>query len=86
MNEDKEKGKDKIKKLDITQKTTQKNRLIPKNRIIEIMRNNPEVIQAEMASLLDITIDGVKYQIKKMKKEGLIKRVGGDRGGHWEVQ
>lgn len=86
MNEDKEKGKDKIKKLDITQKTTQKKSSNTKNRIIEIMRNNPEVTQAEMASLLDITIDGVKYQIKKMKKEGLIKQAGGDRGGHWEVQ
>ena len=40
----------------------------------------------QKASLLDITIDGVKYQIRKLKKEGIINRVGGDRGGHWEVQ
>lgn len=60
---EKEKGKDKVKKLDTTQKKSSNTR----NRIIEIMRNNPEVTQAEIASLLDITIDGVKYQIKKMK-------------------
>ncbi len=36
--------------------------------------------------LLDITIDGVKYQIKKLKKEGLVNWVGGDWGGHWDLQ
>lgn len=81
-----EKGEDKDKKLDTTQKTTQKKSSKTRNRIIEIMRNNPEVTQAEIASLLDITIDGVKYQIRKLKKEGLINRVGGDRDGHWEVR
>ena len=40
----------------------------------------------KIASLLDITIDGVKYQIKKLKKEGLVNRVGSNRGGHWDVQ
>ena len=62
-----EKGKDKGKNLDTTHKTTQKKSSNTRKQIIEIMRNDPEITQAERASLLDITIDGVKYQIKKMK-------------------
>jgi ATP-dependent DNA helicase RecG len=33
----------------------------------------------------DITESGVKYHLAKMKREGLICRVGPDKGGHWEV-
>ena len=33
----------------------------------------------------DITEDGVKYQLNKMKSQGLIKRIGPDKGGHWQL-
>jgi len=34
----------------------------------------------------DVTDDGVKYQLAKLKRQGLICRVGPDKGGHWEVR
>ncbi len=33
----------------------------------------------------DITEDGVKYQLNKMKTEGLIIRIGSAKGGYWKV-
>ncbi len=36
-------------------------------------------------ALGDITEDGVKYHFNKLKKEGIIKRVGPDKGGHWKI-
>ena len=33
----------------------------------------------------NITEDGVKYNLDKLKKEGKIKRIGPDKGGSWEV-
>lgn len=62
----------------IPQKTTQK--------IIEILREHPALERRELATLLGgITENGVKYHIEKLKANGLIRRVGPDRGGHWEI-
>jgi ATP-dependent DNA helicase RecG len=39
-----------------------------------------------VATLLgDISEDGLKYQLAKLKKRGLIRRIGPDKGGRWEV-
>jgi len=32
-----------------------------------------------------ITPDGVKYHINKLRKAGIIERVGADKGGYWKV-
>ena len=33
----------------------------------------------------DITENGVKYHLQKLQKQGVIKRVGADKGGYWEI-
>ncbi len=38
-----------------------------------------------MAEKIGISEDGVKSQLAKLKKGGLIKRIGADNGGYWEV-
>ena len=60
-----------------TQKTTQK--------IIALIRQKPEITRQELAAELGITDSGVKYHLKKMQDKGLIRRVGPDKGGHWEL-
>jgi len=61
-----------------TQKTTQK--------ILSVLKENPAATRKEIAAILgNITEDGVKYQLSKMKKAGLIERVGADKGGHWRL-
>ncbi|MEJ1363134.1 MAG: ATP-dependent DNA helicase, partial [Candidatus Sedimenticola sp. (ex Thyasira tokunagai)] len=61
-----------------TQKTTQ--------RILEVLRITPSAGRRAIAEQLgDITEDGVKYQISKMKAEGLIVRIGPDKGGYWKI-
>ena len=60
------------------QKTAQK--------ILEILRTTPGAGRGEIAVLLgNITENGVKYHLNKLKTEGRIRRVGPDKGGHWEV-
>ncbi|MCD8202400.1 MAG: putative DNA binding domain-containing protein [Prevotella sp.] len=54
--------------------------------IIDCILENPKINRVEIASKLgNITENGVKYNLKALKKKGLIKRVGSDFGGHWEV-
>lgn len=60
-----------------TEKTTEK--------IIRLMRENPQITNKELAAACGITEDGVYWNTKKLKKNNIIRRVGGDKGGHWEV-
>ena len=53
--------------------------------ILEIIRNNNKVTRQNMADILGITIDGVDWNIRKLRKEGKLKRIGPDKGGHWEI-
>ena len=62
---------------DTTQKTTQK--------IIEAIAKKSEITQKELAMIVGITENGVKYHITRLRKKGLIKRIGPDKGGHWEI-
>ena len=32
-----------------------------------------------------LTRDGINYQIRKLKQQGIIRRIGPDKGGHWEI-
>ena len=63
--------------IDTTQKTTQK--------IVEQMRSNPTISIEELAELCGLTRDGINCNIRNLKNKGIIKRIGPDKGGHWEV-
>jgi len=67
------------------QKTIQKTTQKTTQRIIRLIRHNPQITRQELAIELGISDSGVKYHLKKMKAEDLIRRVGPDKGGHWEV-
>lgn len=56
-----------------------------RDKIIEQLHNNPKITRNELASILGITSDGVKYHLQKMTIEGIIVRHGSARGGYWEV-
>lgn len=54
-------------------------------KIIRLMRENPQVTNKELAVACGITEDGVYWNTKKLRKNNIIRRVGGDFGGHWEI-
>jgi len=56
-----------------------------RDKIIEQIRNNPKITRNELASILGITSDGVKYHLQKMTADGVIVRHGSARSGYWEV-
>ena len=64
-----------------TQKTTQKTT----QKIIEMMKGNPTISIEELAEKCSLTRDGINYNIRKLKNQGIIKRIGSDRQGIWEV-
>ena len=61
-----------------TQKTTQE-------KIINLIKKNPGITQVEMAKALDLTRDGISYNIKVLKEKGIIERVGSTKKGIWKI-
>ena len=53
--------------------------------LIEIITRMPTATIVVMQDQLGITRDGVNKAIKRLKAAGIIRRVGPDKGGHWEI-
>ena len=68
-----------------TQKTTENATEKTTEKIIRILKERPYATAGQLAEELGLTIDGVDYNIRKLKKQGRIVRIGGDKGGHWEI-
>lgn len=54
-------------------------------KVWRLMKENPYITTKQIAENIGLTIRGVEENIKKLKKSNRIRRVGGDKGGHWEV-
>ena len=71
-----------------THQTTQKNKseLSEDDKtILALVNKYPSMSQREYALELGWTVDRVKYYLRKMKAQELIKRVGNSHSGYWEV-
>ena len=65
-----------------TEKTTEKS---AESIILREMRSNPYITQKQLAAKCGLTEDGVYYVVSKLRKSGVVKRVGGRKLGYWEV-
>ena len=71
--------------IKITQKTTQKlndNQI----KILKYIKEDPKITRNELASKLNISSDGVKYNLKKLIDKNIIERIGPDNGGYWNIK
>ena len=66
---------------DTTQKLSKK-----QEEILLYLKNNPKASCKDLTdNIIDLTEGGVKYNLKRLKEFGLIRRVGPDKGGFWEI-
>lgn len=56
-----------------------------RDKIVEQMRANSKITRNELATILGLTPDGVKYHLQKMTGEGVIVHHGSSRNGYWEI-
>lgn len=71
-----------LNQQETTQETTQKT---TQEKIINLIKKNPGITQVEMAKALDLTRDGISYNIKALKEKGIIERVGSTKNGIWKI-
>lgn len=70
-----------------TQETTQEIEIekpIP-DQIVELMEMESRITARKIAEHLGISFDGVRYHIKKLRAQGVIKREGSTKAGKWIV-
>ena len=47
---------------------------------MSLLRKEPDLTTADLAANTDITNKGIEWQLKRLCKEGLLRRIGPDRG------
>lgn len=68
-----------------TPKSTPKSTPESTLKIIELIKQDPNITLSKIAVKLGISERGTDKQIKKLKEQGLIRRIGPNKGGHWEL-
>ena len=54
-------------------------------KILSLIMLNSNITQQELIDKTGLTRRGVEWNLKKLKAGGRLRRIGPDKGGHWEV-
>ena len=56
-----------------------------KDKIIQLILSNPQITSRAIAKELDMALSGIAKHLHNLQATGRIRRVGPQKGGHWEV-
>lgn len=65
----------------VSQKTSQKT----SQKIIDLIKEDPYISTSKMAEIIGVDRRSIARNIKKLQEQGVVRRVGPDKGGFWEV-
>ena len=54
-------------------------------KIIELIKKNPAILQDQIAQTLGIARETVNRNMKKLQENKIIKRIGADKNGYWQI-
>ena len=54
-------------------------------KILQLLEERPELSLAELAVLIGKSVSAIERASAKLVKAGKLRRIGPDKGGHWEV-
>ena len=66
-------------------KSSQKTSVKTSVKIIEAIRQNSDITITELAELTGVTARSVERNVQRLQLENRLRRVGPDKGGHWEI-
>lgn len=67
------------------QKTTEKSSQKSSQKVLELISVDDKITTQKMADKLEISRRAVAKTIAKLQSVGILRRVGPDKGGHWEI-
>lgn len=53
--------------------------------LLKAIGENPHITQKELADIIGITLEGIRYAIKNLKRKGILGRSGSRRKGIWTI-
>ncbi len=56
-----------------------------RDKIIDLLRQNPKLSATALAAEIGISAKGIQRHLANLKAEGIIHRIGPDKGGQWQV-
>ena len=54
-------------------------------KILSAMKDNPSITQQQLVKTTGLSRRGIEWQLNQLKAKGIIRRIGPDKGGRWEV-
>lgn len=67
-------------KVDATENVTDASQ-----KIIDLIKEDPCISTSKMAEIIGVDRRNIARNIKKLQEQGVVRRVGPDKGGFWEV-
>ena len=55
-------------------------------KILAALKEDGHLTIPELASMIGVTERSIERNIRKLQEQGLLRRIGPAKGGHWEVQ
>ncbi len=55
-------------------------------KIVELVKANPKISKKEMSESIGISTTAIDKHIKRLRDKNILKRVGSNRSGYWELQ
>ena len=68
-----------------SEKSSEKSSQKSSEKILELISQNPTISGKAISKELGISSRAVEKQIATLKVKGILRRIGADKGGHWEV-
>jgi len=65
--------------------TSGKTRGKTREKILGLLATEPDISMDSLAAQLGISAKGVEWQMRRLRANGAIRRVGPAKGGRWEV-
>ena len=65
----------------VTQKVT-----VNQQKILDLIKENQFITQEELSKNIGIARKSVISNMKKLQENGLLKRIGADKNGYWQVE
>lgn len=56
-----------------------------KEKILRLIAENPKISTDVLADLTGLSVSGVEKNLRQLKQQNLIRRIGPAKGGYWEV-
>jgi len=71
--------------LQKAEKSSEKGSEKSSEKIIRLIKENPSISAQEIADTVGLSSRAVEKHLSKLKEKGVLKRIGPDKGGHWEL-